>query len=464
MIATIRASDSTEEARTQLMARFGLSEVQAQAILELQLRRLAALERQKIEDEYQELMARITYLLDLLAHPQKIRDLIRQDLLDLREKFGDERRTTIVPHVSGDFSEEDLIVQENVLISVSASAYIKRTAASAFKAQGRGGRGVKGMATRGEDEVADLRFARTLDHILFFTDKGRVYSSRVYELPEGSRTSKGVHIANVLSLQADEAVTAMLTVPDFEHSEYITLLTKKGRIKRVAVDAFSNVRSTGVIAMGLDDDDSLNWAMSTTGDQDFIIVTKRGKALRFEEEQVRAMGRTASGVWAMRLLGDDEVTGFDVVIPGCDVLVVHENGWGKRTPESGYPRKGRYTQGVWATDHTRLAEVGPIIAARMVHENDEITVITSGGIMLRVKVTDISQMGRSTRGVRLVNLGNGDTVAALAVLNHEDLDRKVEGEDEAHPDSDGEEAPVAQIAEQTEPIEEIDEEEVEIAE
>ncbi len=464
VIATIRASDSTEEARTQLMARFGLSEVQAQAILELQLRRLAALERQKIEDEYQELMARITYLLDLLAHPQKIRDLIRQDLLDLREKFGDERRTTIVPHVSGDFSEEDLIVQENVLISVSASAYIKRTAASAFKAQGRGGRGVKGMATRGEDEVADLRFARTLDHILFFTDKGRVYSSRVYELPEGSRTSKGVHIANVLSLQADEAVTAMLTVPDFEHSEYITLLTKKGRIKRVAVDAFSNVRSTGVIAMGLDDDDSLNWAMSTTGDQDFIIVTKRGKALRFEEEQVRAMGRTASGVWAMRLLGDDEVTGFDVVIPGCDVLVVHENGWGKRTPESGYPRKGRYTQGVWATDHTRLAEVGPIIAARMVHENDEITVITSGGIMLRVKVTDISQMGRSTRGVRLVNLGNGDTVAALAVLNHEDLDRKVEGEDEAHPDSDGEEAPVAQIAEQTEPIEEIDEEEVEIAE
>ncbi|MBP7964933.1 MAG: DNA gyrase subunit A [Caldilineaceae bacterium] len=447
VIATIRASDSTEEARTNLVARFGLSEVQANAILELQLRRLAALERQKIEDEYQDLMARITYLLDLLAHPQKIRDLIRQDLVDLKEKFGDERRTTIVPHASGDFSEEDLIVQENVLISVSASAYIKRTAASAFKAQGRGGRGVKGMATRGEDEVADLRFARTLDHILFFTDKGRVYASRVFELPEGSRTSKGVHIANVLSLQADESVTTMLTVPDFEHSEYITLLTKKGRIKRVAVDAFSNVRTTGVIAMGLDDDDSLNWALSTTGGQDFIIVTKNGKSLRFEEDQVRAMGRTAAGVWAIRLLGDDEVTGFDVVIPGCDMLVVHENGWGKRTPESDYPRKGRYTQGVWATDHTRLAETGPIIAARMVHENDEITVITSGGIMLRVKVSDISQMGRSTRGVRLVNLGNGDTVAALAVLNHEDLDRKVEGEDEAQPDSDGEESPVVEAVE-----------------
>ncbi len=464
VIATIRASDSTEEARTNLVTRFGLSEVQAQAILELQLRRLAALERQKIEDEYQELQARIAYLLDLLAHPQKIRDLIRQDLLELKEKFGDERRTTIVPHASGDFSEEDLIVQENVLISVSASAYIKRTAASAFKSQGRGGRGVKGMATRGEDEVADLRFARTLDHILFFTDKGRVYASRVFELPEGSRTSKGVHIANVLSLQADESVTTMLTVPDFEHSEYITLLTKKGRIKRVAVNAFSNVRSTGVIAMGLDDDDSLNWALSTTGGQDFIIVTRRGKSLRFEEDQVRAMGRTAAGVWAIRLLGDDEVTGFDVVIPGCDMLVVHENGWGKRTPESGYPRKGRYTQGVWATDHTRLEETGPIISARMVHENDEITVITSGGIMLRVKVADISQMGRSTRGVRLVNLGNGDTVAALAVLNHEDLDRKVEGEDEAHPDSDGEDAPVAQVAEQTESVEEIEEEEVEMAE
>ena len=436
VIATIRASDSTEDARNQLMARFSLSEVQAQAILDLQLRRLAALERQKIEDEYSEIMARIAYLEDLLAHPHKIRALVRQDLSDLKEKFGDERRTTIVPHASGDFSEEDLIAQENVLISVSASAYIKRTAASAFKAQGRGGRGVKGMATRGEDEVADLRFARTLDYILFFTDKGRVYSSRVYELPEGSRTSKGVHIANVLSLQADEAVTAMLTVPDFEQAEYITLLTRKGRIKRVAVDAFSNVRTTGVIAMNLDDDDSLNWALSTTGDQDFIIVTRRGKSLRFSEDQVRAMGRTAAGVWAIRLLNDDVVTGFDVVEPGGDILIVHEGGWGKRCSVDEFPSRGRYTQGVWATDHNRLDETGPIVAARMVHEEDQMTVITSGGIMLRTRVADISRMGRSTRGVRVVNLGNGDTVAAVAILEHEDLNRKVEGEDEAQADPD----------------------------
>lgn len=431
VIQTIRNSASAEDARGQLMSRFGLSEVQAQAILDLQLRRLAALERQRIEDEYQAVMARIAYLEDLLAHPEKIRTLIKEDITEIREKYGDERRTEIVPYANGDFSEEDLITQDNVLISFSAGAYIKRTPASVFRAQGRGGKGIKGMATKGEDEVIDLRFARTLDHILFFTNKGRVYSSRVFELPEGSRTSKGIHIANVLTLQYNEEVTTMLTLEDFGDAEYITLLTRKGRIKRVEASAFANVRQNGVIAMGLDDDDSLEWARLTSGNEEFIIVTRGGKALRFDEGQVRAMGRTAAGVWAIRLLGDDQVTSFDVVDPEGDLFVLHERGWGKRTPLEEYSPKGRYTQGIWATDHNRLDEIGPIVSARVVRPRDQITIITSNGIMLRTTVAEISQMGRSTRGVRIVRLGEGDSVAALAIIGHEDLDRKVEGTEDA---------------------------------
>lgn len=427
VIQTIRNAASAEEARTRLVERFSLSLVQAQAILDLQLRRLAALERQKIEDEYREVMERIAYLEDLLANPPKIRGLIRDDIVEMKEKYGDERRTGIIHHVSGDFSDEDLIPQENVLISFSANSYIKRMEADSFRAQGRGGRGVIGMTTRGEDVVMDLRFARTLDHILFFTNKGRVYSSRVYELPEGSRTSKGAHIANILTLQPDEQVTTMLTLGDFEQASYITLLTRKARIKRVKASVLANVRTSGVIAMNLDQDDSLEWAQLTNGNQEFIIVSRGGKALRMREDQVRAMGRTAAGVWAMRLRGDDLVTGFDVVRPGADLFVLHERGCGKRVSLEEYATKGRYIQGVWTTDRSKLSEVGPIIAARVVNVEDQITAITGNGIVLRTAVSGISHMGRPAMGVRIVNLDEGDTVAALAILRHEDLVRKVEG-------------------------------------
>ena len=431
VIRTIRASASADDARTQLMERFGLTQVQAQAILDMQLRRLAALERQRIEDEYNELLTRIEYYEDLLAHPAKIRALVREDILGLKEKFGDERRSQIIAGANGDFNEEDLITQENVLISYSAGSYIKRTPAATFRAQGRGGRGIKGMGTREEDEVNDLFFARTLDYILFFTDKGRVYSSKVYELPEGSRTARGAHIANLISLMADEKVTTMLVVPDFEAANFITLLTRKGRIKRMELNVFSNVRTNGVIAMNLNSDDSLDWARLTDGTEDFIIVTQGGKSLRFREAAVRSMGRTASGVMAIRLLGKDEVMSVDVVKPGADLLILHEKGHGKRVSLDEYAPKGRYTQGIWTTDHRRLEELGPIVAARVVHANDEITVITAEGIIMRTPVEGISRMGRSTRGVRVVNLGKKDTVAAMAVLNHEDLERQVEGSDEA---------------------------------
>ena len=427
VIRTIRSSESAEAARSALMARFGLSEVQAQAILDMQLRRLAALEQQKIEDEYQEIMARIAYLEDLLAHPDKVRGLVREDVLWLKEKYGDERRTAIAADANGDFSEEDLITQDNVLISFSAGAYIKRMPADTFRSQGRGGRGVKGMATKQEDEVINLLFARTLDHILFFTDKGRAYSAKVYELPEGSRTARGAHIANILTLMPDERVTTMLIVPDFEEAEYVTLITRKARIKRMELNVFSNVRSTGIIAMNLDGDDSLDWARMTHGDQEFIVVTRNGKGLRFHEQTVRPMGRTAAGVMAMRLHGDDEIVSLDVVREDGELLVIHEWGWGKRTALDEFRMLGRNNQGVWVTDHTRLDEVGKIVAARVVHPNDQITVMTANALVLRTPVVGIRRAGRATRGVRVVNLEAGDSVAALAVLTFADLSREVDG-------------------------------------
>ena len=286
------------------------------------------------------------------------------------------------------------------------------------------------MSTRQEDEVTDLLFARTLDNILFFTNKGRVYGSRVYELPEGSRTARGAHIANVLSLMPDETVSTMLVVPDFEQADYITLLTQQGRIKRMELNVFSNVRPSGLIAMNLDEGDSLDWARLTNGEEDFIIVTRGGKSLRFHETAVRPMGRTAAGVMAIRLLDDDHIVGVDVVKEGSDLLVLHEKGYGKRVSLDEYSPKGRYTQGIWTTDYRRLGELGFVVSARVVHPDDQITIITSSGIVLRTRVANVSRMGRSTRGVRVVNLQNNDTVAALAVLKHEDLNRRTEGEEE----------------------------------
>ncbi len=428
VIQLIRNSESADAARTGLMDRFGLSQVQAQAILDMQLRRLAALERQRIEDEYQEIMSRIAYYEDLLAHPHKIRGLIREDILMLREKFGDERRTRIAHGANGSLNDEDLIANDNVFISYSAGAYIKRMKAEVFRAQGRGGRGIKGMATRDEDAVINLLFARNLDHILFFTNTGRVYNTRVYELPEGSRTSRGAHTANVLNLQPNETISTMLVVPNFEQAEYITLITRQGRIKRMELNAFSNIRTTGLIAMNLDENDSLDWARLTNGNEEFMIVSRNGKALRFHEENVRPMGRTAAGVMAMRLLADDEIISMDVVKPEHELLVLHTHGWGKRVLLDEYNAKGRYTQGNWTTDHRRLDEVGHIIAARVVHPQDQVTIMTSNGIVLRTPVHGISRMGRATRGVRIVNLQNDDSVAALAVITHEDLIRGVDNE------------------------------------
>ena len=429
VIATIRQSETVDNARSALIERFGLSEIQAQAILDMQLRRLAALEQQKIEDEYNELMVRINYLRDLLAHPAKIMALVKDDILDLKERYADERRTWINPRGVGGFSEEDLITQQGVIVSLTQGSYIKRTAAKVFRAQGRGGVGVRGMNTKAEDVVIRAFFARTLDHVLFFTSQGRVYSERAYNLPEGGRTAKGAHINNVLNLQANEKVTAMIPVEDFAQSEYIVLLTHRGKIKRMALSEFSRVRSSGIIAINLATDDELARVKLTTGDQDIVIISRGGKALRFHENAVRAMGRTAAGVMGIRLLGDDSIAGMATVSGDEELLIVTQNGWGKRVPLDELPVKGRYTQGVWVTDHTRLHETGPIVVARTVLPGDDITFMTVNGVAMRTPLSDISVIGRATRGVRCVRLQEGDAlVSAARVVEVKTKDEEEEGE------------------------------------
>ncbi|MDQ1300782.1 MAG: gyrase subunit, partial [Chloroflexota bacterium] len=416
VIALIRAADSAEDARGKLIARFGLSERQAQAILDLQLRRLAALERQKIEDEYNVLLGQIKHYEAVLADPARILGVIKDEAVALKERFGDARRTQIVAQAAGDFSEEDLIRQENVLISVTQGSYVKRTPLAAYRTQGRGGRGVQGMQTKAEDEVVDLFAARTLDHVLFFTNRGRIYGQRVFALPDAGRTAKGLPMVNVLNLTPDERVTTLLVVPDFQQAKYVTLLTRQGKIKRVKLEEFEAVRPSGIIAMNLEPGDELGWARATGGDQEFVIVTAGGRALRFAETEVRAMGRTAAGVWAIQLGDGDLIASFDVVEPGGDLLVITQHGYGKRTPLDEFTAHSRNTGGQWALAHDRVDETGKVAAAHVVQASDQVSVITSNGIALRTSVAAISQMGRMTRGVRIVNLDDGDTVAAMARL------------------------------------------------
>jgi DNA gyrase subunit A len=415
VIQTIRESPSADEARTRLMDRFHLSEVQAQAILDLQLRRLAALERHKIEEEYQTVTATIAYLEDLLANPRKMLGLIKDDLAMLQEKFGDERRTQITADQAEELSLEDLVADEEVLIALTQRGYIKRVASKAYRAQKRGGRGVTGMQTREEDAVDTIFATRTLHHILFFSDKGKVYHVRAYEVPEADRAARGVPLVNLINLAENEKITAALAVREFTPNSFCTMCTVNGRMKRVNMTEFEAVRPSGIIAISLEQGDMLGWVHATHGAQDVIIVSAHGRALRFRESKARAMGRTAGGVGAIRLRDGDYVASMEVVVPRGELLVVTEKGYGKRTPLGQYPVKGRNTGGV-RTIADRYEETGPIVAARVVMPEDEITLITAGGIALRTAVENVRVAGRPTLGVRVISLDDGDRLASLARL------------------------------------------------
>jgi DNA gyrase subunit A len=425
VIETIRKSPDAEVAKERLMSKFKLSDKQSQAILDMQLRRLAALERKKIEDEYKEITARIEYLEDLLKHPKKILGLIKDDLTEMEKAYGDERKTTIDPEGKGkqDLTEESLIADEAVLVSLTQQGYVKRVAAKTFKAQTRGGSGVKGHATKDEDEVLILVPARTLDTVLFFSDRGKVYSEKAYRIPDADRTARGTPIINILNVSAGETITAAVPVPDFKAAEFCMMATRKGKIKRMALSEFEAVRPSGLIAMGLEKGDALSWVRLAGAKDQIILATQRGKALRFAISAVRAMGRQAAGVRAISVKGNDVVAGMEVVETGGDLLIVTTKGYGKRTSLKEYSAKGRGTSGMLTIDVKALPTVGSIAGVRVVQEDDEVTLISTAGVVLRTKVKDIKKAGRATRGVRLMNVASGDSVATLARIAAADLKR-----------------------------------------
>lgn len=423
VIQTIKDSPDVEQAKERLIERFELSEIQAQAILDMQLRRLAALERWKIEEEHKQVKEQIDYLEDLLAHPKKILTLIQTDLTELAEKYGDDRRTHIAVDATEELRIEDMVQDEAVLISLTERGYIKRVAAKAFKSQSIGGVGVKGHTTKEEDEVLSLVPARTLDSMLFFSDRGKVYSEKVYQIPDADRTGKGIPLVNVLSLEAGERITAAIAVSDFSSHGFCIMATAKGKIKRVDLEEFASVRPSGLIAISLAGDDELGWARLTSGSDDIIIVTEMGQALRFSEELVRPMGRTAAGVQGIRLAKGDQVTSMTQVQPDGSLLIVTTGGFGKQTPLTDYPVKGRATGGVATIDKKAIPAIGKITSARVVQQSDHLTLISANGVTIRLKVKDVKVSGRATRGVRLMRLHTGDYVASVARIGTEDLKR-----------------------------------------
>ena len=421
VIKTIRESQDADVAKENLVKRFKLSEIQAQAILDMQLRRLAALERWKIEEEHKQVTEQIARLEDLLANPKKILALIQDDMRDLAEKYGDDRRTRVAAEAIETLSEADLVQDEAVLISLTERGYVKRVAASAFRSQSRGGRGVMGHTTKDEDTVVALLPARSLDTMLFFSDRGKVYSEKVYQIPDADRAAKGIPLVNVLSLGPNERITAAIAVSDFSAHGYCILSTIRGKVKRVVMEEFAAVRPSGLIAMSLDEGDKLGWARLTSGNDEVIFVTEEGQALRFNESKIRAMGRQAAGVQAIRLDEGDCVTSMDVVENEGSLLVITSNGYGKQTPLKDYPAKGRATGGVSTIDQKALKDIGKIIAARVIQKADDLTIITSNGLAIRIKVKDVRQAGRSTRGVHLIKPQPGDSVASVARIAAEDL-------------------------------------------
>ncbi len=467
VIAIIRNAPDAETAKAELIARLSLTELQAQAILDMQLRRLAALERQKIEDEYQECLRTIAYLEDLLANPAKVLALIKEDVLKLAEKYGDARRTRIVADAREDFDDEELIPDKSVLISLTEQGYIKRTPAEAYRAQNRGGRGVSGMTTKEEDEVIFLFSARTHDTVLFFTNRGKAYALKAHQIPEADRAAKGTYLANLISIGEREKVTAALPIPkrlieqarnghpandggeeensdaaalegdngdaqaldealenepaqNGDYTPTVAMCTRMGKIKRVDLSTFANIRSNGLVCMTLSDDDELSYVRLTPGNGELMLVTAQGQALRFSETLVRRMGRTASGVRAMRFKKPgDYIAGMEVVEPGGFLLTVTANGYGKCTPLDEYSTKGRGGSGM-RTMSGALEVTGELVAARVVQPEDQVTIISANGVALRQRVSDIPKTGRATRGSRLITLREGDVVASVARLTRVD--------------------------------------------
>lgn len=414
VINLIRSSRTPDIAREGLMKSFNLTEKQAQAILDMRLQRLTGLERRKIEDELKDIMELIKELKGILADEQKVLQIIKDELSEIKETFGDDRRTRITAG-SSDFDVEDLIAEEDIAVTLTHQGYIKRMPLNTYKSQRRGGRGITATNPKEEDFVEHLFIATTLNYILFFTDKGRVYSLKAYEIPEASRQARGTAIVNLIPLMPDETIRAVIPIRTFAPDKYLLMATRRGIVKKTALEEFDTKRKTGLLAIRLDPDDDLVSVKRTTGNQEIIIVTAQGLALRFSEEDVRPMGRSARGVIGIRLGDGDTVIGMDVVREDRDLLVVTENGYGKRTPLNQYrtyaSRGGRGVKAIKLTDKTGLA-----VAIKVLEGDDELMCISAEGVVIRMDAADISQQGRGAQGVRVMRLDPEDKVVSIAQI------------------------------------------------
>ncbi len=420
VISLIRNSQTTDIAREGLMTRFQLSEKQAQAILDMRLQRLTGLEREKIEDEYANLMQLIAELQAILADEEKILEIIREELLEIKERFNDKRRTEIVSGGIEQIEDEDLIPRENIVISLTHKGYIKRLPVSTYRSQRRGGRGIQGMGTNEDDFVEHLLTTSTHDTILFFTNRGKVYRAKGYEIPEFSRTAKGIPIINLLDIEKDEWINAIIPVEEFVDDWFLFFTTKKGISKRSPLTSFANIRNNGLIAIGLREDDELISVRLTDGSKEIIIGTSNGMLIRFPEEDVRSMGRTATGVKGIRLRDEDEVVGMEVLEENTQVLIVTKNGYGKRTPSKEYRIQGRGGKGIKTCNITE--KNGKVVSMRAVTGEEDLMLITTGGVLIRMAVESISIMGRNTQGVRLIRLDEtlDEFVATVAKVEKEE--------------------------------------------
>jgi DNA gyrase subunit A len=430
VIRLIRSSKTAETARDGLISNFGLSEVQAKAILEMQLRRLTGIEREKLEAEYATLEETIAFLREVLANPQKVLDLIKEELLAVKEKYADPRRTEIL-EAHEEFEDEDLIPSEDAIITISNTGYIKRVPLNTYRQQGRGGRGVIGMGTKEEDVVLDIFIANTHDYILFFTDKGRVHWLKVYRIPEGSRQSKGKAIVNLLELSGDESVTAFVRVSEFDDAHYLAMATKRGIVKRTPLSEFSRPRKGGIIALRLDEGDELVSVRMVDDCDDIIIGTAHAKAIRFHAPDVRSMGRTARGVRGISLASNDYVVDMEIVEEGAALLTLTENGYGKRTQFDEYRVTRRGGKGIITIIPSLRNGLG--IAIKSVCGDDELLVTSQNGNVIRIPVRDIRMQGRNTQGVRIMRLDPDDRAVAVARIG------KLREGNEEGPDAGGEE-------------------------
>ena len=413
VIKLIRGSKTAEEARAGLIGQFKITQVQAQAILEMRLQRLVALERKKIEAEHQELTEKIARFKAILADEKLVIQVVREELLEIKKKYGDERRTQIVDETS-EITFEDTLVEEDMAVTLSRSGYIKRNAVSLYRSQRRGGKGVRGMGTKEEDFVESLFVASTHDTVLFFTNQGRVHWLKVYQLPQASRAAKGKNIVNLLKLKEGETVSQALPVRDFDEKRFVLMVTRKGVLKKTVLSAFRRPKAGGIIAIQLKEGDELEAVRLTDGQREIFLGSSKGKAVRFPEERVRSMGRTAAGVRGMALGQGDVIVGAEVVAEGCTVLSVTERGYGKRTSLEDYRLTNRGGKGI--VNLKVVAKNGPVVGIMQVYEDDEFILITSGGQVIRSKVKDIAVHGRGTQGVRVINLASGDRVVGVARL------------------------------------------------